>query len=142
MPESNARAGNVSRPYEREEEALPEYAAPEEVIRALLHNHELTQGELAKMVRVDERSVRRWAVDGDYVAVQARHSQAIDDLRYLQSILSPTLPGVNFARWLRARNRQLDDERPIDLIAADRYQEVLDAAKAFAVGAFGPPPRR
>ncbi len=135
MPGSEARATLVSRNDEGEE-VLPEYAAPEEVIRALLHRHELTQDELARMIGVDERSIRRWATNGESVSVQARHTEAIDDLRHLQSVLSPSLRGVQFARWLRARSRQLGDERPMDLIADGRYEEVLEAAKALADGIY------
>jgi DNA-binding transcriptional regulator YiaG len=135
MAGSEARAMLVSRNDEREE-VLPEHAAPEEVIRALLDRHELTQDELARMIGVDERSIRRWATSGESVSVQATHTKAIDDLRHLQSVLGPSLPRVQFARWLRARNRQLGGERPVDLIADNRYQEVLEAATAFADGIF------
>ncbi|HXH58404.1 hypothetical protein [Iamia sp.] len=40
------------------------------------------------------------------------------------------------AQWLRARNRLLDRERPIDVLAAGEVEKVRGAAEAFVEGAY------
>ena len=39
-------------------------------------------------------------------------------------------------QWLHAKNRLLDGERPVDLLAEDHYEEVRSAAEAFVGGSY------
>jgi broad specificity phosphatase PhoE len=50
-------------------------------------------------------------------------------------LLSDSLTPRGVAQWLRARNRLLDRERPIDLLAAGEVERVRRAADAFIEGA-------
>ena len=52
----------------------------------------------------------------------------------------PTLPAIKpfkkYGQWLHAKNRLLDGQRPVDLLAEDRYQDVRSAAESFIDGAY------
>jgi|HubBroStandDraft_3_1064219.scaffolds.fasta_scaffold13183_2 hypothetical protein len=113
---------------------LTERSAPEEVVRVLLNDSKMTLGELSEMIGAAERSISRWARGDKSIVIQERYLNAIDDLRYLHSVLGSSLAGAEFAHWMRTRNRRLGGERPTTMIAADRYKEVKKAAEAFADG--------
>jgi hypothetical protein len=115
---------------------LSEIAPAATVVRHLLSEHKLTQHEIARMTGADERSVRRWLVSPDSINIQRRYTRVIDDLRDLLGILESTLPGEQFARWLRARNRYLHGARPLDLIAEGHYERVREAGEAYADGSY------
>ncbi|HTZ64715.1 MAG TPA: antitoxin Xre/MbcA/ParS toxin-binding domain-containing protein [Solirubrobacteraceae bacterium] len=102
----------------------------------MLDKHMLTQREIARMTGADERSVRRWLASRDSINIQRRYTRIIDDLRDLVMILGSTLPGEQFARWLRARNRYLHGVRPLELIAEGHYERVREAAEAYADGSY------
>jgi hypothetical protein len=133
---TNTHVGNEKETGKEKETLLPAHAAPEDVLRVLCDENGLTQDELSKLVGADERSIRRWLKASEPVAIQQRYAIPIDDLRHLRSVLGPSLPGVQFARWLRARQELLGGERPVELIALGRYEQVLDTAEAFAAGSF------
>lgn len=128
------RATRPRRPATKAE--LSEVAPATTVIRYLLVEHKLTQREIARMTGADERSVRRWIASQDSINMQQRYTRVIDDLRHLLGILEPTLPGEQFARWLRARNRYLGGSRPLDLIAEGHYEQVREASEAYADGSY------
>lgn len=106
------------------------------IVRYLLDEHKLTQREIARMAGAGERSVRRWLASPDSINIQRRYTRVIDDLRDLLVVLEPTLPGEQFARWLRARNRYLRGLRPIDVIAEGHYEQVREAGEAYADGSY------
>jgi transcriptional regulator with XRE-family HTH domain len=112
---------------------LDESAAPQLVVKYLLEDVKLTQRELADAVGAGDRAVRRWAKEDGLP--QARFLPAIDDLRDLVNILGESLPGVQTGRWLRARNRYLGGERPLDALKADKFSRVREAAEAYVEGA-------
>lgn len=94
---------------------------------------ELSQREIAELLGADERTVRRLFADPG-IRPQHRHARRLDDIRDLVSLLQDSLPGEQTGRWLRARNRMLRGERPLELIAADDYRRVREAAEAFLDG--------
>jgi transcriptional regulator with XRE-family HTH domain len=106
------------------------------IVRYLLNEHKLTQREIARMTGAGERSVRRWLASPDSINIQQRYTRVIDDLRDLLVVLEPTLPGEQFARWLRARNRYLRGARPLDVIAEGHYEQVREAGEAYADGSY------
>jgi transcriptional regulator with XRE-family HTH domain len=117
--------------------ARPSEVAPAAtIVRYLLNEHRLTQREIARMTGADERSVRRWLASRDSIKIQQRYTRVIDDLRDLLGILGSTLPDEQFARWLRARNRYLHGARPLDVIAKGQYEQVREAAEAYADGSY------
>lgn len=112
---------------------LNEISSPHEIVAFLIAELQLTQREVAELLGADERTVRRLLAD-PAIRPQQRHVRRLDDVRDLVSLLEDSLPGEQTARWLRARNRMLGGERPIELIAADDYDRVRDAAEAFVDG--------
>lgn len=80
----------------------------------------------------DSREVGRWA-QGDHAP---RHdselalSGAYQVFRLLAEVESPH----TVRAWFIGMNPQLDDESPIEAIAAGRRREVLAAARAYAAG--------
>jgi transcriptional regulator with XRE-family HTH domain len=128
------RAARPRRPTTKA--GLSEVTPAVTIVRYLLNEHTLTQREIARMTGADERSVRRWLASRDSINIQQRYTRVIDDLRDLMGILGSTLPGEQFARWLRARNRYLRGARPLDTIAEGRYERVREAAEAYADGSY------
>jgi transcriptional regulator with XRE-family HTH domain len=124
---------SVTAPLDGTPAALSEISAPHEIVRHLRDELGFTLREIARALGSDERTVRRWAADPGS-RPQVRHARRLDDLRHLVVLLQDTLPGEQAARWLRARNRRLAGERPLDLLAADQYDRVLAAAEAYVDG--------
>jgi hypothetical protein len=93
----------------------------------------LTQKDLASATGASERSVRNWAKTS---AIRAGHEERLRELRDVALILQDSLTPRGVGQWLRARNRLLDGDRPIDLLASGRAEEVLKAARSFADGAY------
>lgn len=77
--------------------------------------------------------MRRWANDPNG-RPQARHAQRLDGVRHLVAMFEDSLPGEQTGRWLRARNRNLGGERPLALLATNRYDDILKAARIFDSG--------
>ena len=61
-------------------------------------------------------------------AIRTEHYDRLAELRDLVRILSDSLSAHGVSQWLRARNRLLDRERPIDLLAAGEFDRVRQAA--------------
>jgi hypothetical protein len=112
---------------------LSEVSSPYEIVSFLNAETGLTQREIAALLGADERTVRRLRADPG-IRPQQRHARRLDDVRDLVSLLEDSLPGEQTGRWLRARNRMLGGDRPIELLAADDYARVRDAAEAFVDG--------
>lgn len=136
MPTTTTQLRAARPPKSATKAGLSEVAPAVTIVRYLLDENKLTQREIARMTGADERSVRRWLASRDSVNIQQRYTRTIDDLRDLLGILGPTLPGEQFARWLRARNRYLRGARPLDIIAEGRYEQVREAGEAYADGSY------
>jgi hypothetical protein len=92
----------------------------------------LTAGEIATATGADQRSVRRWWNED---ASPTRYRRQLDDLRAIAEILSATMGEVAIGSWLRARNRYLGYERPLEALGRDEFDKVREAAVAFVEGA-------
>ena len=112
---------------------LTEISSAYETVALLRNEMGFAQREIADLLGADERTVRRLLGDPG-IRLQHRHARRLDDIRDLISLLQDSLPGEQMSRWLRARNRVLRGERPVELIAADDYARVRDAAEAFVDG--------
>lgn len=81
---------------------------------------------------MSDRSVRAWR-NGD---IRPERYDRLAQLRDLVLLLSDSLTTRGVGQWLHAKNRLLDGKRPVDLLAGDRYDEVLQAAEVFVDGAY------
>jgi len=99
---------------------------------ALLSQIGLSDADIAAAVGATDRSVRRWRHAADRTA-PTRHRRQIDDLRATVLILreSGSLDDQGIIDWLRARNRALDDARPLEALSEGAFAEVRIAALAF-----------
>jgi len=120
---------------------LSEVTDPKTTLQYLRNVVGLTPTELAQAVGADERTIRRWMTPGDASKIQQRHDQRIDDLRSLVVLLADTLPGEQTGRWLRARNRLLKRQRPLELLSLGKdggydqaYKDIERAAEAYVDG--------
>ncbi len=102
-----------------------------EIVDAL-RPYGVTQAEIAAITHVSDRAVRGWRES----AIRTQHYDRLAELRDLVRILSDSRSARGVSQWLRARNRLLDRERPIDLLAAGEFDRVRQAADAFVDGAY------
>jgi hypothetical protein len=97
---------------------------------AVLSELGLADLDIATAVGVTERSVRRWRAGDSERAPLLRRWRRVDDLRAAVLILaedgSLTLDGIVY--WLRARNRHLDHQRPLDVLCRGGFELVREAA--------------
>jgi len=120
---------------------LNEASDPKTTLQYLRGVVGLTPGEIAKAIGTEDRSIRRWMKPDDTSKMQVRNAERLDDLRSLVVLLADTLPGEQTGNWLRARNRLLERERPLELLCtpkddgyAQQYKRVERAALRFVDG--------
>jgi hypothetical protein len=92
----------------------------------------VTQIDVALATQVSDRAVRGWRT-GD---IRPDRYDRLAQLRDLVLLLSDSLTPRGVGQWLHAKNRLLDGQRPVDLLAEDRYDDVRAAAEAFIDGAY------
>lgn len=92
----------------------------------------ITQAEVAAVAHVSARAVRGWRES----TIRTENYDRLAELRDLVLLLSDSLTPRGVAQWLRARNRLLNRERPIDVLAAGRAEDVRSAAEAFIDGSY------
>ena len=83
-----------------------------------------------RLTQVFDRAVRGWRTSD----IRPDRYDRLAQLRDLVLLLSDSLTPRGVGHWLHARNRLLQGERPIELLAADHYKEVRSAAEAFVDG--------
>jgi DNA-binding transcriptional regulator YiaG len=90
----------------------------------------LTQTELGHAVGASLRSVQNWASGtGAPAGVKVRR---LLDVQYIVGELREAYAEEGVQIWLHARNRNLEGHRPIDLLAAGQYDEVLAEAERIS----------
>ena len=92
----------------------------------------VTQVDVAAVTQVSDRAVRGWRTSG----IRPDRYDRLAQLRDLALLLSDSLTPRGVGQWLHAKNRLLESERPVDLLAADRFDEVRGAAESFINGAY------
>jgi transcriptional regulator with XRE-family HTH domain len=113
-----------------------QHAEPDafENVRYLRRRTKLTEADLADATGASTRSVRRW-LKADMREVRApRFTEQIDDLRMIVKELEDSMTAKGIRQWLRARSRYLDGKRPIDVLRAGGFDDVLEAARSFREG--------
>lgn len=110
---------------------------PTAVTRILedLKTHGGLQGkDIANIVDVSPATVSRWSRGS---GTPSLHTQTvIADLRYVVDRLSDFYTPDEARLWLHSRHPLLENERAIDLINADRTEEVLAVIERLDAGAF------
>jgi Protein of unknown function (DUF2384) len=91
----------------------------------------LLERDIARATGANERSVRRWLGGAP---MQARSEERIDDLRAVVLELAEAMPPNVIVNWLRARNRVLGLERPLDVLGQGEFERVRNAIEALRSG--------
>ncbi|MCB0978782.1 MAG: DUF2384 domain-containing protein [Acidimicrobiales bacterium] len=92
----------------------------------------VTQGDVAAVTHVTDRAVRGWKTSD----IRPDRYDRLAQLRDLVILLSDSLTPRGVGQWLHAKNRLLEGQRPVDLLAEDQYDTVREAAEAFVDGAY------
>lgn len=92
----------------------------------------VTQVDVAAVTQVSDRAVRGWRT-GD---IRSDRYDRLAQLRDVVLLLSDSLTPRGVGQWLHAKNRLLHGERPLDLLAEERYEEVRGAAASFIDGSY------
>lgn len=92
----------------------------------------ISQLDVAAVTQVSDRAVRGWRTND----IRADRYDRLAQLRDLVLLLSDSLTPRGVGQWLHAMNRLLDGQRPIALLAQDRYDDVRSAAEAFVDGSY------
>ena len=92
----------------------------------------ITQLDIAAVTQVSDRAVRGWRTSD----INPDRYDRLAQLRDLVLLLSDSLTARGVGQWLHAKNRLLDGQRPVDLLAENRYAEVRGAAESFVDGSY------
>jgi transcriptional regulator with XRE-family HTH domain len=92
----------------------------------------ITQAELARAVGSGPRAVQNWA--SGHNAPRGEAVKRLLDVRTVITLLSDSYTDEGIDIWLHSRNRNLDMQRPIDLIVGGEIDKVIDEAKWVAGG--------
>lgn len=93
----------------------------------------LTNAELADAVGIGSRQLQNWAAGHGTPASSVRLRRLLD-LKYVLELVEEVYGNDGATLWLHARNRLLEGQRPLDLIAANRADEVIDLLDRLADG--------
>lgn len=105
--------------------------SPATVLDKLHREIGLTERDIARATGANERSVRRWLGGA---TMQTRSQERIDDLRATVLELSEAMPPNVIVNWLRARNRALGLDRPLDVLGEGEFRRVQNAIEALRSG--------
>lgn len=87
----------------------------------------MTQAELGQAVGSSLRTVQNWA-KGDSSPTGSKVRRLLD-LHFLIEELKTAYTEEGIEIWLHSRNRNLQNQRPIDLITSGQLDEVLEEAQ-------------
>jgi transcriptional regulator with XRE-family HTH domain len=95
--------------------------------------HGLSLAEISSITGVGQRQVQNW-VSGSSRPSGATRDRLVD-VHYIVRQLSEVYRPEGIEIWLHARNAGLRGERPLDMLVAGRFQEVVEAVDRLSVGA-------
>ncbi len=90
----------------------------------------LTQVELGKVVGAAPRTVQTWAA-GDVLPTGLK-AQRLLDIETIVSLLQDSYTDEGIRIWFNARNRNLDFQRPVELLLDGQIDVVLNEARTVA----------
>lgn len=136
MTDSPTRARKKRRPPNREQGVSDRTNEPASVtyMRVVkeVTKAGITQAELAKAVGSGPRAVNNWANGQNTPRGEA--VKRLLDVRTVIELLGDSYSEEGIDIWLHSRNRNLDMQRPIDLIVEGDIEKVIDQAKWVAGG--------
>jgi hypothetical protein len=94
----------------------------------------LTASDVAHATGASTRTTRRWLTG--QTEPQARYLAPLDDLSTVVNKIRSSLTPRGVHQWLRARNRLLDAQRPLDMLRAGEFDKVHAAAAAWSEGVY------
>lgn len=95
----------------------------------------LSAAEIGEIVGVGPRQVQNWA-SGNGSPANSKKLRQLLDLAYVLDLVEEVFDDEGAAMWLHARNRQLDGERPLDVIAKNETERVINLLDRLADGNF------
>lgn len=127
MPESTFR-GEQQEHRRHQAPTIPSYLGVLEMVTAA----GITQVEVAKVVNASPRTVQNWASGAN--TPRGKSAERLLDLHTIIDVLRDSYTPEGLEIWLRSRNRNLDMQRPIDLLLNGDVNDVLDEARWVAGG--------
>lgn len=92
----------------------------------------ITQQQLAKAVGASVRTVQNWS-QGSGTPRGARVNRLLD-IKHIVELLRDTYTDEGIEIWLNSRNRNLDHQRPVDLLQQGRAEDVLAEVERLTGG--------
>ena len=109
--------------------------APEEALSVLRERIGLSNADLSVAASTVQRTVRNWSTENGVSHASDSNKERLDDLRAIVVILAETTTSTDAIRaWLKARNRALDHERPLEVLGKGEFARVREAALAYLHG--------
>jgi len=93
----------------------------------------LTAAEIGQITGVRERQVQNWAAGSSRPTAETR--DRLVDIHYLVRQLRNVYLAQGVEIWLHARNPELNDQRPIDMLVEGRFEPVVHAVQRLRSGA-------
>ena len=101
-----------------------------QAVTELLAGVGLTDADMAIATGAHPRTIRRWKEGSEPNRATA---DRLDDLRnVVVTMREAGMTDRATVLWLRHRNRELEDHRPLEVLGQDAYEHVRTAARAFA----------
>ena len=91
----------------------------------------ITQTELAQAVGTSTRTVQNWTRGS---APRGKVAVRLLDIQHVVGELRDVYNDEAIQIWLRSRNRNLGGQRPLELLAAERVEEVITEAQNIVRG--------
>jgi DNA-binding transcriptional regulator YiaG len=92
----------------------------------------LTSAELAEITGVRERQVYNWAKGANRPEGSSR--DILLEVHYIVEQLKEVYTPEGVEIWIHGRNRDLDSQRPIDLLKQGEFELVLDVIEQLQAG--------
>jgi len=93
----------------------------------------LTADDIAAVVGVGQRQVQNWAA-GRGRPADKQKLRRLADLQFVLDLLGEIYDTEGALLWLNSRNRMLDAQRPLDMLAEGHADEVIELLEQIADG--------
>jgi uncharacterized protein (DUF2384 family) len=111
----------------------PARAGPAAAVARVLPSALVDTADVARALGVSPRSVQRWAT-GQAGPGRAAEERLLE-LAAVLELATQAGPGHDARLWLRSPMADLDWGKPLDLVRAGRYRDVLAAVQRLGAGA-------